>query len=550
MGPTRRYRLAERIGEGAHGRVYRAILEEDGGLQKQVAIKVSKTPDPQLLERLQREARTLARLSSDVIVRVEGTILVEDRPAIVMELVLGGSLDELGVVPPRVVIELAHRVAAGLQEAHEVIDASGAPLRLVHRDIKPGNIMLTAQGQVKLIDFGLARPQHAAGGSTTGMIQGTLEFMAPERSRGAPATHRGDLYALGAILMILLRGEPWVTIGGDEVEHGRTLERRLTLLASALGEHGEPVATLVGNLLAFNPEERPEARHLIQDCERLMARLSGPTLAQWARENAALLVPRPPPVQDDLYGLIVGGEPPPPLPPPPPPPPDPKLWLEWLIKLGVKLTALLATFTALVKAVDVFIRTAEDSALAKVLLAVLLPLATCQDAPPPPQETPSVTGDPVKPPTDASSPPPETSSVARDLLTPSADAPSPPPDIADVEPERPLAKKVESRSADVRAVKSPERQAKGAPPSAEPLVEPAKVTLSGDAEGLILRRSGQATIRLSAGQPAASTAPGAYTAHALFYTTGSEEIGLGTITLSSGASVTVSCDESSGQCRW
>lgn len=502
---ARRYRIGELVGEGAYGRVYRAVLEEVNGIRKDVAIKVSKDANPLLLERLRMEARTLARLHSDAIVRVEGMAEVEGRPAIVMELVHGASLDQLPKPPPRVVIELALRVAQGLEQAFTTPDEDGEPMRLVHRDVKPGNIMLTAQGQVKIIDFGLAQPQRAAGRSgTAGVIHGTLEYMSPERARGAPSTHRGDLYALGALLMELLRGEPWVSIGGDAQEHGRVLDRRLSLLADTLGAQGDIAAALVGNLLAYNPDDRPDAAHLIPDCERLMSSLSGPSLAQWARQELPkVLAGRPPGTRDTLYGRSVGelG-----LAPPPPPPPHLERWKETadrLVKAGVKLTALLAMLTALVKTVDVFIHTAKDSDGARVAMFVIGEIGALWP--------------------DSCTSPGEGDNEDN--------GPFPPPPI--VEPDQ--------------GVTATKVHHKKDPP---PPTESATLKMSGDATSVGLRRGGRSAYTFTAPDRSQTVTPGSYEVIATFHETGAEEIRVGDLTVHPGARLTVDCDETPPSCRW
>jgi predicted Ser/Thr protein kinase len=199
LGP---YQIVEELGRGGMAVVYKAWQP---GLERYVALKVLPEyfqHDPDFLARFHREAKAAAQLSHPNIVHVYDTGQANGAHYIAMEYVEGGSLRD----------RLA-RGAMSLEEAQGVLDGVAAALDhahsrgLVHRDIKPGNILFTADGRAKVTDFGIA---HAADGTQltrTGMILGTPEYMAPEQAGGERVDYRVDLYALGVVLYQMLTGQ-------------------------------------------------------------------------------------------------------------------------------------------------------------------------------------------------------------------------------------------------------------------------------------------------------------------------------------------------------
>lgn len=205
IGP---YRIVNQLGRGGMGEVYRA---HDTQLHRDVAIKVlvpALANDAQYMERFQYEAKILASLNHPNIATVYGI----EEGALVMELVEGGNLH--GPVPLREAVEIARQIAAALEAAHE--------RGIVHRDLKPANIRITHAGEVKLLDFGLAKsaafpvndssvsPPRVSGGSpaltVAGFVFGSAAYMAPEQAKGKPADKRADIWAFGAVFYELLTG--------------------------------------------------------------------------------------------------------------------------------------------------------------------------------------------------------------------------------------------------------------------------------------------------------------------------------------------------------
>ena len=198
-----RYALSYVLGRGGMATVYYAT---DTTLGRPVAVKCLAEhflDDDGFRRRLVREARIAAQLSHPNIVQIYDAGEDDQRPYIVMEYVDGESFAELlrrrGRLPPSEVVDLALQICAGLAHAHVV--------GLVHRDIKPHNLLLTPSGKVKITDFGIARAEGATQLTQTGTVLGSAGYFAPEQAAGADVTAAADLYSLGAVLYELLSGE-------------------------------------------------------------------------------------------------------------------------------------------------------------------------------------------------------------------------------------------------------------------------------------------------------------------------------------------------------
>ncbi|MFI5894950.1 protein kinase [Actinoplanes sp. NPDC051513] len=202
-----RYRLQRRLGHGATATVWQAC---DTRLDRGAAVKIldgTARADPAALERLRREARSVARLTHDHIVGVYDVDIADDAAYLVMELVDGQSLREVIAMQRR--LPVAQAVSIGVQ----ICDALGAAhaAGVVHRDIKPSNILVDASGLVKVCDFGVALLDRAAGDAAltgAGSVVGTCQYMAPEQAAGDPIDGRADLYAVGCVLYAMLTGAP------------------------------------------------------------------------------------------------------------------------------------------------------------------------------------------------------------------------------------------------------------------------------------------------------------------------------------------------------
>lgn len=198
-----RYRLGRLLGRGGMAEVYEA---HDELLARPVAVKMLRpdmAADPEVRSRFEIEARSAARLHHPNVVSVFDTGEDGEDPYLVMEMLPGESLADRmaqGPVDPEWLRAVAGDVLAALGAAHDV--------GLVHRDVKPANVLLSGEGQAKVADFGIAKSAEALGGdpTSTGLLLGTPAYLAPERIQGEPATSRSDLYSLGVVLYEALTG--------------------------------------------------------------------------------------------------------------------------------------------------------------------------------------------------------------------------------------------------------------------------------------------------------------------------------------------------------
>ncbi len=198
-----RYRLEARIGAGGMSTVYRAM---DTTLQRQVAIKLMNrevATDSDQLERFRREARAVAQLSHAHIVGVIDAGEDNGRPYIVFEYVDGETLKErirrLGQLPVTEAVAYAIEIARALGAAHA--------RHIVHRDVKPQNVLIDEEGRARVTDFGIARTLDEDGLTADGRVLGTTDYVAPEQALGQPVTGQSDLYSLGIVLYEMLTGE-------------------------------------------------------------------------------------------------------------------------------------------------------------------------------------------------------------------------------------------------------------------------------------------------------------------------------------------------------
>src|SRR6266567_3914214 len=198
-----RYRLEARIGSGGMSTVYRAL---DETLQRKVAIKLMNrevASDSDQLERFRREARAVARLSHPHIVGVIDAGEDQGRPYIVFECVDGETLKERirrrGRLPIPEAVAYAIEIARALQAAHD--------RRIVHRDVKPQNVLIDEEGTAKVTDFGIARTMTEEGLTADGRVLGTTDYVSPEQALGHPVGPQSDIYSLGVVLFEMLTGD-------------------------------------------------------------------------------------------------------------------------------------------------------------------------------------------------------------------------------------------------------------------------------------------------------------------------------------------------------
>jgi serine/threonine protein kinase len=198
-----RFRLEEKVGSGGMSSVYRAF---DPTLERLVAIKLMHrdiSSDPDQLERFRREARAVARLNHPHVVTVIDAGEDEGAPYIVFEYVEGETLKErirrLGRLPVSEAVAYAIEIARALESAHAN--------KLVHRDVKPQNVLIDPDGRAKVTDFGIARSMEAQALTAPGRVLGTTDYVSPEQALGHEVTAQSDIYSLGVVLYEMLTGE-------------------------------------------------------------------------------------------------------------------------------------------------------------------------------------------------------------------------------------------------------------------------------------------------------------------------------------------------------
>ena len=247
-----RYRKVELLGRGGAGEVWRA---DDEVLARPVALKLLRRLDGDPMDEVERfriEAQAAARLTHPNVVATYDVGTTHDQVFLVMELVSGKDLAQLmkttGLPSAKVIADIAVQGARALDAAH----AAG----IVHRDVKPGNLLLATDGTLKITDFGLAHTG-ALNGATGPVLLGTAAYISPEQVRGGQATPASDWYSFGCVLYELLEGvPPFVGVTADGV-----LRQHLesTPMPVRREDASEGLAELVMRLLAKNPAERPSS---------------------------------------------------------------------------------------------------------------------------------------------------------------------------------------------------------------------------------------------------------------------------------------------------
>ncbi|WP_224392990.1 serine/threonine-protein kinase [Pseudonocardia sp. ICBG1293] len=278
-----RYRLDERIGAGAMGAVWRGT---DELLNRTVAVKellAAALPSDEQLEesrqRILREGRIGARLQHAHVISMFDVVVHDDRPWLVMEYLpsrsLAAVLAEKGPIPPREAAAIGRQVADGLAAAHTA--------GVVHRDIKPGNVLIAEDGRAKITDFGVSRAVDDVQLTRTGVIAGTPAFLAPEVARGQEPTAASDIFALGAMLYASVEGEP--PFGLDD--NAYALLHKVATGAITPPRDAGPLTALLMRLLSNDPAERPSAAQAREALARIAA---GRSVAGLATPSTATAV--------------------------------------------------------------------------------------------------------------------------------------------------------------------------------------------------------------------------------------------------------------------
>jgi len=264
------------LGKGAMGEVYDAV---DEGLGRRVAVKILGAKHRESNEfktRFLREGRSLASMNHPNIVQIYAIGEHERRPYLAMEFLdgedLGAALKKKGAMNPGDAAECIRQSAIGLREAQRA--------GVVHRDVKPSNLVVTTEGKVKVTDFGLAKAlQEDLSITATGVFVGTPDYLAPEQAMGEEVDARADVYALGCSLFHMCSGHPPFRKGGQDDHYTAVVRRHLKSerpqLKLEIEGFDEPLSDLCRRMMSRRPDVRPTFDELTQKLEEVSGRMGG-----------------------------------------------------------------------------------------------------------------------------------------------------------------------------------------------------------------------------------------------------------------------------------
>jgi serine/threonine-protein kinase len=276
-----KYRFIATLGHGGMAEVFLAVARGPAGFNKLVVIKRLRpnlADDPQLSEMFLDEARLAARLNHKNVVQTNEVDLVDGQYFMAMEYldgqplhrVLGRARETNRKVLTSVILRVAAEALQGLHYAHDLTDYDGRPLGIVHRDVSPQNVFVTYDGQVKIVDFGIAKAARRAVETDTGVIKGKLSYMAPEQAflPSAEIDRRADVFSVGVLLWEMLAGRRlWRDMGDPEIL--AALMHDVPRLADVAPDVAPELARVCDKALALAREDRyPSAAAMRADLER------------------------------------------------------------------------------------------------------------------------------------------------------------------------------------------------------------------------------------------------------------------------------------------
>ncbi len=262
-----KYRLVERIASGGMAEVFKAIAVGAAGFEKPVAIKRlhrRMSEDADLVGMLQDEARLCSKLNHGNICQVLDLGHVQDTYYIAMEYVNGRDLFSVlrkasqsgRPLPLPASLLLTCEMLAGLDYAHRKRDAEGQLLHIIHRDISPQNVLITWDGEVKIIDFGIAKARTSTHKTQAGIIKGKFRYMSPEQARGEPIDHRTDIFATGVVLYEMITGRPHAAGATDREILIKIQTGKFDRLRDLVPDLPADLEEMVHRALDVNPDHR------------------------------------------------------------------------------------------------------------------------------------------------------------------------------------------------------------------------------------------------------------------------------------------------------
>ena len=275
-----RYELLKEIGRGGMGVVFLALAKGPRGFSKLVVLKMMKKSlvgDPESHRMFLEEARISARLSHPNVVQVHEVCDYDGTPTMVMEYLEGKPLslimrDDAMPAPRNMLIYILTKVLAGLHAAHDLRDYDGTPLNLVHRDASPHNVIVTFDGQIKVLDFGIAKAEGSEIETRTGAMKGKLRYMPPEQLLQMPVDRRADVFSVGVTLWeVLAKGRFWGEMPDAEVT-SRLANKQLPWPPSGPDVPPDLWAICARAIAADRDERYATAGRLQRDLEDYVAR--------------------------------------------------------------------------------------------------------------------------------------------------------------------------------------------------------------------------------------------------------------------------------------
>lgn len=281
-----KYFLIAELARGGMGIVYLAVARGPGGFSKLCVIKELKSEDPPTQAQVRAfldEARLAARLNHGNIVQTNEVASDGDRHYMVMEHLDGQPLARLNkrfrrdeMTPPLDLAYIVVEALVGLHAAHELEGIDGKPLNLVHRDVSPQNIFITYDGQVKVMDFGIAKTSESTHKTKTGVLKGKVAFMAPEQVRTLPTDRRADIFAMGLVLFEAIAGKRIWALKNDVEVIASLVAGGAPDPADVEPSFPEPLAAIVRKATGPLQTRYATALEMQEDLERTLAMMNVP----------------------------------------------------------------------------------------------------------------------------------------------------------------------------------------------------------------------------------------------------------------------------------
>lgn len=291
---AQRFEIEQIVAAGTFGAVCRVRDLLSGQRVAAKVLKFEHVDNPRVVARIRDEAALLSRLDHPVIVRVRELVEVHDRPVLLMEWIDGLNLEEIlgrttGGLPVPIALAAVRDVADALHTAYSWVDAAtGHQMAVIHRDVKPSNILLSAEGRIKLVDFGTATGRFAGRESeTVSMVLGARAYTAPERLDGSTDHPAADVYSLGHVLFELLTGQP-LQLSLHPFHHNKMLDIAMAGFAPADLAPGvtADLRRLIERMVAYDPGSRIGHREVAGTLRGVLTLLRADLdLAAYAREH-------------------------------------------------------------------------------------------------------------------------------------------------------------------------------------------------------------------------------------------------------------------------